>query len=134
MSMHPAADRTLKVGFPTGPSPPVAVKVFPATVRETSSFLRAILDEGFQESTQTRITFPEDDPESFVIFLQLAHRKRVCISRQDLPLVKLDNLASLADKYDMLHLIQPHADDDLVRLTSLLSRLVWNRGCQSHIS
>jgi len=106
--MHPAADRTLIIGSPISPSPLVAVKVSLATVRETSSFLRAVLDGGFQESTQTRIFFPEDDPESFVILLQLAHGKRVYIPRQDLTLEKLDNLARLADKYDMLHLLKPH--------------------------
>lgn len=86
------------------------VMVSPKALCLASPVWRAMLNpaSGFQEATSVErtVSFPEDDPETFVLLLQICHLNFSNVP-QFLTYRELTKIAILCDKYDTVALVRP---------------------------
>lgn len=88
----------------------MTVMVSPQALCLASPVWRAMLNpaSGFQEATSVErtVSFPEDDPETFIILLQICHLNFSKVP-EVLTYRELTKIAVLCDKYDTVALVRP---------------------------
>jgi len=103
ITLDPYGDRCLVVG--TGDNQ-TRILVSSHAMRLASPVWKAMLTGPYQEGTAEEIPFPSDDPDAFLIMLQIAH-----LQFNDLPssleFQELVNVAAICDKYDMVSIFRP---------------------------
>jgi hypothetical protein len=88
-----------------------------------SPVLRAMITGGFREGSAetTEIELPEDDPDAFLLILQIGHLKFADLP-DDYSIQKIYQLSKVCDKYDIIgpirpfleKYLEPHVEDDSI--------------------
>jgi len=127
MSPLPAgiANLTIHVGLEDNNNAARSFPVISETLRLHSGVFNAMLRPGgpFLENGAKEVRFPKDDPDAFEIALNILHHQLGRIPEK-LTLRELFNLATLADKYDLITTIRP----SIPKWTSVLqeSPMTWS--------